>query len=206
MPGRFISFEGGEGAGKSTQIGLLAEFLSKRGRNVLLTREPGGTPGAEEIRKLLVSGDPNRWDALTEVLLINAARRDHWQRAIAPALEAGKWVLCDRFGDSTVAYQSFGRGLDRAMVEQVIGWASDGQKPDLTIIFDIAPEMGLERAHRRRGNEMRYEGFSPAFHARLREGYLAIARSEPTRCKVIDANRSIADIQHDVRHLVDALS
>src|SRR4051794_28829219 len=149
--GVFVTLEGGEGAGKSTQIRLLAGNLRSRGVDALTTREPGGSPGAEEIRTLLVSGAPGRWDGVTEILLHFAARRDHVVRTVRPALESGRWVLSDRFADSTLAYQGYGHGLGREPVERVAAVTLDGFRPDLTMILDLAPEAGLARAAARPG-------------------------------------------------------
>ncbi|GIL38564.1 dTMP kinase [Roseiterribacter gracilis] len=197
--GKFISLEGGEGAGKSTQIAPLVAWLAERGITTKVTREPGGSPGAEEIRNLLVTGDPSRWSPVTEALLLYAARRDHVDRTIEPALAAGNWVLCDRFADSSVAYQGFGYGLGEAWVhtlhESVLGnfW------PDATLILDVPVEIGLARAKTRHGDEDRYERMGYAFHEKLRQGYLTIAARSPQRCTMIDAARDAASVQADMR-------
>ncbi len=188
--GRFITLEGGEGGGKSTQVFRLADRLRRTGLQVVATREPGGAEGAEIIRKLLVSGDPGRWDAMTELLLHFAARRDHLRRTIWPALERGHWVVCDRFADSTMAYQGYGQGLGRAPVDTVYRLVVGDFKPDLTLILDLPAADGLGRADTR-GGENRYERMDLAFHERLRQGFLEIARGEPERCVVIDASRPI---------------
>ena len=185
--GRFISFEGGEGAGKSTQARRLAVALEKRGISCLITREPGGSPGAEEIRKLLVNGEPGRWNALTETLLLYAARADHVARTIKPALAQGRWVLCDRFADSTYAYQGAGRGLDRETVRRIESVAIGDFKPDFTFILDLPAQEGLKRANARASAESRFEQFDIGFHERLRQAFLEIARRAPDRCTVIDA-------------------
>jgi dTMP kinase len=185
--GRFISFEGGEGAGKSTQARRLAAALEKRGISCLITREPGGSPGAEEIRKLLVNGEPGRWNALTETLLLYAARADHVARTIKPALAQGRWVLCDRFADSTYAYQGAGRGLDRETVRRIESVAIGDFKPDFTFILDLPAQEGLKRANARASAESRFEQFDIGFHERLRQAFLEIARRAPDRCTVIDA-------------------
>lgn len=186
--GRFITLEGGEGGGKSTQVFRLAEKLRRLGLPVVTTREPGGAEGAEIIRKLLVSGDPGRWDAMTELLLHFAARRDHLRRTIWPALERGDWVLSDRFADSTMAYQGYGHGLGRAVVEQMYTLVLGDFRPDLTLILDLPVPEGLRRSENR-GGENRYERMDVAFHERLRQGFLEIAKLEPARCVVIDATR-----------------
>lgn len=187
--GRFITFEGGEGAGKSTQLRLLALALEARGLPVLTTREPGGSAGAEAIRGLLVTGETGRWDGLTEALLHYAARRDHLRRTILPALADGTWVLCDRFNDSTLAYQGFGHGADRRELDALYRMVAGDLRPDLTLILDLPVEQGLTRAGLRNGagGEDRYERMDRTFHERLRQGFLAIAGAEPERCAVIDA-------------------
>jgi len=189
MPGRgrFITLEGGEGAGKSTQARRLADALAALGLPVLRTREPGGAPGAEAVRNLLLSAGP--WDGVAECLLHFAARREHVTRTIGPALEAGIWVVCDRFADSTLAYQCFGQGVPRDVWEALAGVTLDGLRPDLTLVLDIAPEEGLSRAAMR-GETNRYEALDPDFHIRVRDGFRAIAAAEPERCAVIDATDS----------------
>jgi dTMP kinase len=189
-PGRFITLEGGEGTGKSTQIRRLAASLEKLGISCVLTREPGGSPGAEDIRKLLVQGEPGRWDALTETLLLYAARADHVAKTIKPALARGQWVICDRFSDSTYAYQGGGGGLDRETIRRIEAVSIGDFKPELTLIFDLPVEIGLERARARHGNEMRFEQFDLGFHERMRRVYLEIAKRAGDRCRVIDASGS----------------
>jgi dTMP kinase len=189
--GRFITLEGGEGAGKSTQIARLATWLKSRGRDVVTTREPGGAPGAEMIRKLLVEGPTERWDGTTEALLHFAARRDHLRQTVWPALERGAWVLSDRFADSTRAYQGWGHGLDLDMLDRLYDVAVGAFHPDLTLILDLPVEMGLARAAQRRGAETRYESLPRDFHERVRKGFIAIAASDPARCAVIDASKDI---------------
>ncbi|MEE8444729.1 MAG: dTMP kinase [Alphaproteobacteria bacterium] len=205
MPrGRFITLEGGEGAGKSTQITRLAEALRGSGRDVLLTREPGGSPGAECIRELLVTGDTDRWDGMTEALLHFAARRDHLVRTVYPALEKGIWVLSDRFADSTMAYQGYGHGLGRDAIERLYQVAVGDFKPDLTLILDLPVEQGLSRTHARGTGEDRYERMDAAFHHRLRDGFLDIARRAPDRCAVIDASRGIEQVAAEIERLTRA--
>ena len=189
--GRFITLEGGEGAGKSTQIARLATWLKSCGRDVVTTREPGGAPGAEMIRKLLVEGPTERWDGTTEALLHFAARRDHLRQTVWPALERGAWVLSDRFADSTRAYQGWGHGLDLDMLDRLYDVAVGAFHPDLTLILDLPVEMGLARAAQRRGAETRYESLPRDFHERVRKGFIAIAASDPARCAVIDASKDI---------------
>ncbi|MCH8111540.1 MAG: dTMP kinase [Proteobacteria bacterium] len=200
--GRFITFEGGEGAGKSTQLARLCGVLHERGLEVVGTREPGGSPGAEAIRELLVRGETGRWDAVTETLLHCAARRDHFIQTIEPALARGAWVLCDRFADSTMAYQGHGHALGREAVEAVTGLVVGETKPDLTIILDLPVEAGLARAHERghadRSAEDRYERMGVAFHVRLREGFLDIARREPERCVIVDAAMDVETVAEAV--------
>ena len=193
--GCFITMEGGEGSGKSTQCRLLGDALARNGRKVVRTREPGGSPGAEEIRRLLVDGDVDRWDAMSETLLLLAARRNHVGHVIRPALQRGDWVVCDRFSDSTVAYQGYGHGLDRAMLQDLSARVLDEFAPDATLILDIPVDVGLARAASRDGGEDRYERMDRAFHERLRQGFLEIARHEPDRCIVIDASADMVSVQ-----------
>lgn len=185
--GFFISFEGGEGAGKSTQIRRLADRLATAGHDVIVTREPGGSPGAEAIRDLLVNGAADRWSPVTESLLMYAARRDHLERVIRPALARGAIVLCDRFADSTRAYQGAGGDAPASLIAALETHVLGGTVPVLTLILDLPAEVGLQRAEAR-GGAARFESKGLAFHERLRAGYLEIARQEPERCVVIDAN------------------
>lgn len=185
--GKFITFEGGEGSGKSTQAKRLAAALQAHGQAVILTREPGGTPGAEDIRKLLVEGTPERWTPLSETLLFLAARVDHVARLIRPELEQGHWVVCDRFVDSTLAYQGAGRGLDLESLRDLQVIALEGFMPDLTFILDLPPEMGLQRAHMRGpGHGTRFERFGQAFHDRLAVAFRQTAERESERCVLIN--------------------
>lgn len=201
--GRFITLEGGEGAGKSTQLRRLAEALREEGVMVVTTREPGGSPGAEAIRALLVEGDVARWDGITEAMLHFAARRDHLVKTVWPALERGAWVISDRFADSTLAYQGFGHGLDAEVIGALYRIAVGHFAPDLTLVLDLPVEKGLERAGARGGAEDRYERMGLSFHQRLRQGFLGIAAANPLRCAVIDAARTpdqvFADILATVR-------
>lgn len=192
--GRFITLEGGEGAGKSTQIARLADWLTARGHDVVATREPGGAPGAEMIRKLLVEGPAERWDGMTEALLHFAARRDHLRSTVWPALKRGAWVISDRFADSTRAYQGYGHGLDLATLDRLYDVAIGAFSPDLTLILDLPIETGLARAAARRGSETRYESLPRDFHERVHEGFLAIAKAEPKRCATVDASKDIETI------------
>jgi len=190
MRGRFITLEGGEGTGKSTQVKRLAAALAQHGITAMATREPGGSPGAEEIRKLLVEGEPGRWNGITETLLAYAARADHVARTIGPALATGNWVISDRFSDSTFAYQGVGRGLDRETIRRIDSAVLDDFSPDLTLILDLDVAIGLERANARAGDENRFEKFGPGFHEKLRQAFLDIAKRYPDRCRVIDASGS----------------
>jgi dTMP kinase len=196
----FISFEGGEGSGKSTQIRRLAERMGATGRDVLLTREPGGTPEAEAIRALLVSGDVARWTPKAEALLNYAAREQHLEQVIRPALTGGRTVLCDRFMDSTRAYQGYAGGCEMAFIDALEQAVVGSTRPDLTLIFDLDPAVGLARA-RSRGDhrsEDRYERKGMAFHEKLRAGFLAIQRNDPRRCRLIDASRDMENVAADV--------
>lgn len=207
--GKFITFEGGEGAGKSTQIGLLATALRATGLDVVVTREPGGSRFAEAIRALLLDNTSGERSALAEALLFAAARADHLERLIRPALARGQWVLCDRFADSTRAYQGGADAVPLAVIEQLERMVVGDTRPDLTIILDLPVEEGLRRAaqrqHARSGAEAAADAFEArdhAYHDRLRAAFLAIARAEPGRCVVIDAERSADDIARDVRAAV----
>lgn len=186
-PSRFIVFEGGEGAGKSTQVQHLAEALRARGEDVVTTREPGGSTGAEAIRSLLVSGDTARWSPETEVLLIYAARADHLDRTIRPALAKGHWVICDRFADSTMAYQGYGMGVDRAWLEELRQRVVRDTEPGLTLVFDLPVDVGLGRVIA----SQRYEKMGRTFHDTLRVAFAEIAAAKDGRRRVlIDAGKS----------------
>ena len=200
--GRFITFEGGEGTGKSTQVRRLAERLREAGQEVVLSREPGGSPGAEEIRRLLVNGDPERWTSVAETLLLYAARSDHLDRVIRPALERGAWVICDRFADSTRAYQGAAGGVASGLLSALEHEVLDGDVPDLTLVLDLPAEAGLGRATGRGEAENRFETKTVGFHARLREAFLEIAVAEPERCAVIDASGSEEDVARAVWDVV----
>lgn len=195
--GRFITFEGIDGSGKSTQSRLLAEALRAGGSNVVLTREPGGSTGAEEIRRLLVEGDPERWSPETEILLFTAARRDHLEKTIRPALKAGSTVISDRFADSTRVYQGAARGDLRALVDTLHD-AVISTEPDLTLIIDVDPEQALSRGLARGSGEDRFEDMGLAFQFALRDGFLALAKAQPERCRLIDGNRAPEAIAADV--------
>ncbi|MGB3867353.1 MAG: dTMP kinase, partial [Xanthobacteraceae bacterium] len=187
--GRFITFEGGEGSGKSTQIQMLAERLDRAGVRVIVTREPGGSPGAEIIRHVLLSGVGKALGADAETLLFAAARDDHVRSVIEPALKQNVWVLCDRFIDSTRVYQGHAAGVDRRLVEALERVTIGTLKPDLTFVLDLPVEVGMRRAAQRRGNEVpdRFEGEALGFHEKLRDGFRRIAAAEPERCVLIDA-------------------
>jgi dTMP kinase len=196
--GRFITLEGGEGAGKSTQIARLADALRRSGLEVRTTREPGGSPAAESIRKLLVEGEPGRWRPLTEALLHFAARKEHLDTVIRPALDAGEWVISDRFADSTMAYQGYGHQLGTEPIAALYGLSVGGFAPDLTLILDVPVEAGLARAAGRNHDETRYERMGTAFHERVRQGFLQIAAGDPGRCVVIDATGNLDDVTASV--------
>ncbi|MGK7861634.1 dTMP kinase [Falsiroseomonas sp. E2-1-a4] len=199
--GRFITLEGGEGAGKSTQAQRLAAHLAQRGLPVLLTREPGGAPGAEAMRRLLLGGAG--LDPMAEALLVFAARRDHLVSTIRPALAAGMWVICDRFTDSTRAYQGYGQGVPAAAIEALAGIALEGQGPALTLVLDLPVEIGMARARRRGVAADRYERLDAAFHQRIRDGFRAIAAAEPGRCAMVDATPGVEDVAARIAALVD---
>ena len=202
--GRFITLEGGEGTGKSTQVKRLARALESKGLKVVTTREPGGSPGAEDIRKLLVEGEPGRWNPITETLLAYAARADHVARTIGPALKEGRWVISDRFSDSTYAYQGVGRGVERETIRRIDSAVLDDFAPDLTLILDLDVETGLARAHARAGGENRFEKFGVPFHEKLRQAFLDIARRNPDRCRVIDASGSEEQVAAEIFAAVGA--
>lgn len=186
--GRFITLEGGEGAGKTTQSVLLAEALAARGVPVLRTREPGGSPGAELLRGILLGGSID-WSPPAETLLHFAARAEHVAKTIRPAIQAGTWVVCDRFFDSTLAYQGYGQGADRGFITELIGLL--GIVPDRTIVLDVPEAVAAERMRRRGGDTDRYERLDAAFHARVRQGFREIAAANPKRCVLLDASGAI---------------
>ena len=206
MSGKFITLEGGEGAGKTTQIKLLANALKAGGLDPIITREPGGSPAAEVIRSLLVEGAVDRWQPMTEALLNFAARLEHVQATIEPALAVGRWGLCDRFADSTVAYQGYGHDLGRAVIDELHRLVLGYFQPDLTVILDIPVAEGLARATNREqaegSREDRYEHMDEGFHQRLRDGFLDIARRNPERCVVIDAAQEPDKVQAEIRTVV----
>lgn len=200
-PGRFISFEGIDGSGKSTQARRLAAHLEGQGHDVVLTREPGGSPGAEDIRALVLEGAADRWSPETELLLFTAARRDHLERTILPALEAGQIVICDRFADSTRMYQGLRREGLRALVDQLHDLMI-GREPDLTVLIDMDPDTGLQRALSRGGGEERFESFGNDLQAKMRAGFLDLAQEFADRIITIDGNRDIDAVSADVTHRV----
>ncbi|HNS54607.1 MAG TPA: dTMP kinase [Syntrophales bacterium] len=210
MAGRFITFEGVEGSGKSTQIRLAGEFLQALGLTVVVTQEPGGTPLGERIREILLNRGGFDISGEAEVFLFAAARAQHADAVIRPALESGKIVLCDRFSDATIAYQAYGRGLPLESVREICRLASRGLSPHLTLLFDLPVEEGLARALQRiagrEGNtrEDRFEREHLDFHRRIREGYLAVARQEPGRVRILDASKDIESTRQEVRSILSA--
>ncbi|SHJ19040.1 dTMP kinase [Wenxinia saemankumensis] len=194
----FITFEGIDGSGKSTQARRLAESLADRGTEVVLTREPGGSPGAEEIRQLILTGDPGRWSAETEILLFTAARRDHLERTIRPALARGATVICDRFADSTRIYQGATRGDLRALVDSLHAQMI-GIEPDLTFVIDMDPRVALGRGLSREGAEQRFEDMGLPFQETIRHGFLRLAREDSHRCVLIDGGREAGEVAAEIR-------
>lgn len=204
MRGKFITFEGGEGTGKSTQLKLLSEYLAKKGLKSIPTKEPGGTDTGQELRRILVTGDKDKFDATAEALLYFADRHIHMVQKVWPALERGEWVLSDRFADSTVAYQYYGydKRVSREDLDCLYKIAVGNFKPDLTLILDIDPQVGLARSFKKADTmavkELRFEGRELAFHQRLRNGFLEIAAQDPQRCVVLDADKSIENLHKDI--------
>jgi len=209
MSGRFITLEGGEGCGKSTQAGLLAEYLRQKGIETVETREPGGTPEGEVIRHLLVTGDAEKFDPVAETLLYYADRRCHLAKVIFPALKQNKWVISDRYADSTEAYQYYGynKRIKLSDLQLLYKITAGDFKPDLTLILDIEPEIGMRRSYEKAKGmaekELRFESRRLEFHRNLRQGFLEIAKREPERCVVLDANKSVRELQ---REIIDAVS
>ena len=209
MAGLFITFEGGEGAGKTSQINALAQALTQAGHKVVTTREPGGTPESEKVRDLLVQRDGGNWTPMAEILLFFSARVMLVEKIIGPALEEGKIVICDRFTDSTRAYQGYGHDFDLSVIEDLKETALNGLEPDLTFILDIDPEAGLERSGRRlaaealnvKQKEDRFENMDVAFHNRLRDGFIQIAKDNPERCHVIDATQDIDSVAQQISQI-----
>lgn len=195
--GFFITLEGGEGSGKSSQIKAVQTFLAGKGLETVVTREPGGDNNAEAIRNLVLNGDAGRWDAVSETLLFQAARVEHVKHVIRPALTDGKVVVCDRFTDSTLVYQGICKKLGTAWVESLIQLTLPPLKPHLTLLLDIDPKIGLERA-KSRGGEARFESMGIAFHQQVREGFLMVAKREPERIKVVDASKPIEVVSKEI--------
>ena len=200
---KFLSFEGIDGCGKSTQAKFLVAHFMAKGQEVLRTREPGGSPGAEAIRKLLLTGDTDKWSAETELLLFTAARRDHLEKTIEPALAAGQMVICDRFADSTRVYQGATRGDLRAKVDQLHA-AMIGREPDLTLIIDVDPKIALARGLARNSGEDRFEDFGLEFQEKLRTGFLKLTQEYPQRCRLVDGNRPAEAVFADVLALAQS--
>jgi len=202
----FITFEGGEGVGKSTQIRVFREFLEKSGIAVVMTREPGGCDNALALRKMLVEGDADRWDGLSETLLYSAARNEHLREVIRPELESGRWVICDRFADSTHVYQGEGRGMPYDVLHYISNIVVKNTWPDLTFILDMPTEAGLFRARGRQENmfENRFESIEDSFHERVRQGFLKIAKENPKRCRIINADGTIDDVHARIKQTLFA--
>lgn len=210
MRGTFVTFEGIEGSGKSTQIALLAAALQSQGKQVVLTREPGGTPIGDQVRKILLDPENSALDPKAELLLYGASRAQHLHDVVLPAIAAGAIVLCDRFSDATLAYQGYGRGLDIEMIQALDCLVTAGMRPDLTLLLDIDAAIGVARAHGRnavRGleAEARFENEEIAFHERVRQGYLTLAREFPERVRIVDAARSPEAVQLNIREIVNTL-
>lgn len=209
MSGKFITFEGGEGSGKSTQIKLLSEYLKSKGKDVVTTREPGGTDIGSELRRILVEGEVSKLDAQAEALLFFADRRLHLIKKIWPALEEGKWVLSDRFADSTTAYQyyAYDKRLSKEDIKALYRFTVGSFKPDLTLILDIDPEVGLQRSFKKAeamlNKETRIESQALEWHRRLRQGYLEIAEEERARCVVLNADKSVDELHQDIVRVIN---
>jgi len=208
VKGRFITFEGIEGSGKSSQITLFADHLRSQHRAVTLTREPGGTPIGDQVRKILLDPGNKALDPSAELLLYAASRAQHLKEVIRPALQRGDIVLCDRFSDATIAYQGYGRGLDLDRIHVLDRLVTEGMRPDLTIVLDVDAAVGLARARGRNDQqgleaEARFENEELAFHERVRQGYLTLAREAPDRMKVVDAALSPLQVQETIREIVD---
>ncbi len=207
--GAFVTFEGIEGCGKTSQITMLGEHLIKKGYSVLMTREPGGTPVGESVREILLHAGNSSMRSLTELFLLEAVRHQHVDEVIVPSLQDGKVVLCDRFSDATTAYQGFGRGIDREMIELINHWSTGGLKPNLTILLDCPVEEGIDRSLDRLRKEGKLEGESRfekeglEFHTRVREGYLEIAGEEPDRFRLLSATPPPEKIHKEVVEIVD---
>ena len=204
MASSFISIEGGEGAGKSTSIAYIKQKLEACGIECLITREPGGTPMAEDIRQLLLQHRDETVDPYTELLLMFASRRQHVENVIRPALAAGKWVICDRFSDASFAYQGFGRGLDKDCITSLKYWVHGDLNPTMTLLFDLDITIGMERAGKRSDFD-RIEKETLSFFERVRQGYLLQAKAEPQRYRIVDAAQTIADVERQVDHFLAPL-
>ncbi len=202
--GKFITFEGGEGAGKTTQIQLLKDHLQSKGIDVITTREPGGTPGAEDVRDLLKNGDLSKWDGTAEALLLYAARHDHVEKIIKPALHKGTWVLCDRFSDSSLVYQGVARDLGIEKITQLHEWALGNFYPDLTFVFDIPPQKSRSRQQQRNQQadipDDRFEQLAIDFHQKVYEGYISLTKLFPDRCVLIDATKNVHEVKEQIRN------
>lgn len=198
MAGKFITFEGGEGAGKSTNIALAADYLIAQGIDVVLTREPGGTEVAEAIRHVLLSPELPAMHSETELLLMFAARHEHLHQKILPAIANGQWVLCDRFTDATYAYQGYGRGVDLQRIQQLEQWVQGTVRPDHTLLFDLTVEQGMQRVAKRAGKADRFEQEQHSFFEKIRQGYLERAAQDTVRYQIIDAGQSLDAVQNDV--------
>ena len=208
MPGAFITFEGIEGSGKSTQISRLQQYLTEHGRPLRLTREPGGTPIGDQVRRILLDPANGLLDPTAELLLYAASRAQHLREVILPELAAGRIVLCDRFSDATLAYQGYGRGLSIPTIRELDRIVTAGLKPSLTVLLDLTVEAGLGRARGRNTSqglhgEARFENEDLVFHNRVRDGYLRLAQEEPGRIRIVNAARPPEEIQADIRKLVD---
>lgn len=203
--GKFLTFEGGEGAGKSTQIKFVASYLREKGIECFLTREPGGSIGAEKIRQLLVTGDPEQWDALTEYLLFSAARRDHLVKTVLPKLSQGIWVLSDRYQDSSHIYQGVARGVDSQIIQQIYQAVAGDFRPNLTFLFDLPAEIGLQRAKGRGDNEDRFEKMDQSLHERIRSGFLELAKQDAERFRIINANQSVENVSQQLRDILNSI-
>ena len=201
--GKLITLEGIEGAGKSTQMGVVRGCLEERGIRAITTREPGGSPIGEHIRALLLDPQSKEMATDTELLLMFAARAEHIAQKIRPALQQGSWVLCDRFTDATYAYQGYGRGIDPARIATLESWVQGDRRPDLTLLMDLPVETGLQRAGKRSTPD-RFESQALVFFERVRAGYLSLAAAEPDRFRVIDASQTLAQVSAEVVSVVDA--
>ena len=202
MKGKFITVEGGEGAGKSTNLDFIHQYLLQAGKKVVMTREPGGTPVGEKIRELLLDKQQTSLSDNAELLLMFAARAQHLEQVILPALQAGSWVLCDRFTDATYAYQGGGRGIDNARIATIENWVQGEIRPDLTVLLDLPIEEGLKRAGNRSEPD-RFEQEKHEFFHRVRQAYLDLAKTNPERYRIVDASTSLVDVQKQISHIFE---